>query len=250
MVNGEIALVTGAARGIGAETARHLATAGYQLVVNYRSDASAAEAVVASIAEAGGQAAAVQADISLDEDVQGLFRYIDEMPGTLRALVNNAGILGPQCSVLDLTAERIEQIFRTNVTGSFLCCREAVQRMSTSRGGVGGAIVNVSSMAALLGSPNEYVDYAASKAAVDTLTRGLALEVADQGIRVNAVRPGLIYTDMHASGGEPGRVDRLKSTVPMGRGGEVAEVAAAIAWLLSDEASFTTGSFIDVSGGR
>jgi NAD(P)-dependent dehydrogenase (short-subunit alcohol dehydrogenase family) len=245
-----VALVTGGSRGIGAATCRLLAVQGYAVAVNYLQDAKAASSVVAEIEAAGGHSYAVQADVANEASIVEMFAAVDRELGPLSALVNSAGILEQQMAVADMSAERINRVLQTNVTGSFICCREAIKRMSTVSGGAGGAVVNVSSMAAQLGSPNEYVDYAASKAAVDTLTRGLALEVAEQGIRVNAVRPGLIYTDMHASGGEPGRVDRLKDSVPMKRGGSAEEVAEAIVWLLSDKASFTTGSFIDVSGGR
>lgn len=243
-------LITGASRGIGAATARIAAARGYHVCVNYRSDARAANEVVAQIKANGGSAFATQADVSLESDVLRLFETLDRKIGPLSALVNNAGILERQMRVEEMSAERIQRVFATNVIGAMLCAREAVKRMSTKHDGSGGAIVNVSSMAARLGSPNEYVDYAASKGAIDTFTVGLAKEVAAEGIRVNAVRPGLIYTDMHASGGEPGRVDRLKASLPMQRGGEPEEVARAILWLLSDEASFVTGTFIDVSGGR
>ena len=219
-------------------------------MVNYRADRTSAERVVASIREQGGTAIAVAADIANESDVVRLFATMDAELGTLTALVNNAGTLEPQMRVETMDAERITRVLTTNVTGTLLCAREAVRRMSTARGGRGGAIVNVSSMAARLGGPGEYVDYAASKGAVDALTIGLAQEVAQEGIRVNAVRPGIVYTDIHASGGEPGRVDRVKAFVPMRRGGQPEEVARAILWLLSDEASYSTGTFIDVSGGR
>ena len=198
----------------------------------------------------GGKAFAVQADIADEQQVVEMFEQIDQQPGQLRALVNNAGILFQQASVEQLTAERINRVFATNVTGCFICCREAVKRMAHHHGGEGGAIVNVSSAAARLGAPGEYVDYAASKGAMDTLTKGLSLEVAAQGIRVNGVRPGLIYTEMHADGGEPGRVDRVAPGLPMQRGGQPVEIAQAILWLLSDEASYITGTFIDAAGGR
>lgn len=245
-----VVLITGGSRGIGAATAALAATRGYAVCVNYRSHADAANAVVAGIAGAGGRAIAVQADVAEESSVVRLFETCDAKLGPLTALVNNAGILETQMRVEAMDAPRLQRIFATNVCGSFICAREAVKRMSTKHGGSGGAIVNLSSRAAVLGSPGEYVDYAASKAAVDTLTIGLAQEVAAERIRVNAVRAGLIYTDIHASSGEPGRVDRVKATVPMRRGGTAGEVANAILWLLSDEASFTTGSFIDVSGGR
>ena len=245
-----IALVSGASRGIGRATARLLAQEGYTVAVNYHRQRDAADEVVAEILAWGGKAFAVQADISDESQVEAMFARIDEEGLPLTALVNNAGILFQQSRVEALSAARINQVLATNVTGYFLCCREAVKRMSTQHGGQGGAIVNVSSAAARLGSPGEYVDYAASKGAVDTLTTGLSLEVAASGIRVNGVRPGFIYTEMHASGGEPGRVDRVSSAIPMQRGGQPEEVAQAIAWLLSDKASYVTGSFIDLAGGK
>ncbi|TQV89663.1 SDR family oxidoreductase [Aliikangiella coralliicola] len=243
-------LITGASRGIGAETARVLARNGYDIAVNYRSNSEAAQDMVAELKESGVRAIAVQADVSIESDVMRLFETLDEQLGTISGLVNNAGILLPQTTVEQMTAARINQILTTNITSYFLCSREAVKRMAIKNGGSGGAIVNVSSVAARTGSAGEYVDYAASKGAIDTLTRGLSLEVANQGIRVNGVRPGFIYTDMHADGGEPGRVDRIKDNIPMKRGGDPNEVAAAISWLLSDEASYATGTFIDVAGGR
>jgi NAD(P)-dependent dehydrogenase (short-subunit alcohol dehydrogenase family) len=245
-----IILITGGGRGIGAATATLAASRGYAVCVNYRSNENAAGAVVQSIVAAGGRATAVRADIAIEAEAIRLFETCDAELGPLTALVNNAGILEQQSRVEGMDAARIERVFATNVVGAFVCAREAVKRMSTKRGGKGGAIVNLSSRASVLGAPNEYVDYAASKAAVDTLTIGLAQEVAQEGIRVNAIRAGIIYTDIHASGGEPGRVDRLKAMVPMRRGGTADEVARAVLWLLSDDASFTTGSFVDVSGGR
>ena len=243
-------LVTGASRGIGAACALLAARRGYTVCVNYRDNADAADAVVRAIEAAGGQAFAVAADVADEAAVERLFAAIDTRCGRLDALVNNAGILARQSRVEHMDAARIARILATNVTGSFLCAREAVRRMSTRHGGSGGAIVNVSSRAAVLGSANEYVDYAASKAAVDTLTTGLAKEVAGEGIRVNGVRPGLIDTDMHASGGEPGRIQRLQATVPLARGGTADEVAAAVLWLLSDEAGYVTGTTLAVTGGR
>lgn len=243
-------LITGASRGIGAACALLAAERGYRVCVNYRSDAQAADEVVATVVAAGGSAFALQADVSIEAEVVSMFERIDARYGYLDALVNNAGILDRQMRVEQMDAARINRILATNVTGPFLCAREAVRRMSTRHGGRGGAIVNLSSRAAVLGSSGEYVDYAASKAALDVLTLGLSKEVGLEGIRVNGVRPGLIETGMHATGGEPGRVRRLQSSVPMGRGGQAAEVARAVLWLLSDEASYTTGSFIDVSGGR
>ncbi len=243
-------LITGASRGIGAATARLAAARGYAVCVNYRTNTAAAQSVVTSIVDGGGRAVAVQADVGHEPDVVRLFETCDRELGRLTALVNNAGVLETQMRVEAMDAGRIQRVFAANVTGSFLCAREAVKRMSTKHGGEGGAIVNVSSGAARLGSPGEYVDYAAAKGAIDTFTIGLAQEVAQDGIRVNAVRPGFIYTDIHANGGEPNRVDRVKAFVPMKRGGTAVEVAHAILWLLSDEASFTTGAFIDVTGGR
>jgi NAD(P)-dependent dehydrogenase (short-subunit alcohol dehydrogenase family) len=242
-------LVTGGGRGIGAATARLAAQRGYAVAVNYLRNAAAAEGVVREITEAGGRARAIAGDVAQEADVLRMFDAAAAL-GTVTGLVNNAGILERQCRVDEMDAGRFARVFATNITGAFLCAREAVRRMSTRHGGRGGAIVNVSSMAATLGSPGEYVDYAASKGAIDSLTIGLAREVAQEGIRVNAVRPGVIYTEIHASGGEAGRVDRVKAGVPMRRGGEPGEVARAILWLLSDEASYSTGTFIDVSGGR
>ncbi|HXZ93830.1 MAG TPA: SDR family oxidoreductase [Burkholderiales bacterium] len=246
----KVMLVTGASRGIGAATARLAAARGYAVGVNYLRNRAAAEALVAEIARAGGRALALQADVSAEGEVARLFDDVQRSLGPAAVLVNNAGILERQMRLEDMTLERFERVLAANLTGTFLCAREAVRRMSTRRGGAGGAIVNLSSMAARLGAPGEYVDYAAAKGAVDALTVGLAKEVARDGIRVNAVRPGLIYTEIHASGGEPGRVERLKDAVPLGRGGQPEEVARAILWLASDEASYVTGSFVDVSGGR
>lgn len=245
-----VILITGASRGIGAATAELAAARGYRVCVNYLSNRTAAEQVVSAIKRAGGEAISVQADVASEADVVRLFETCDRELGPLTALVNNAGILEHQMRVESMDAARLTRILATNVTGAFVCAREAVRRMSIKHGGQGGAIVNVSSLASRLGAPNEYVDYAASKGAIDALTVGLSKEVADEGIRVNAVRPGLIETDIHASGGEPGRVDRLKGAVPMKRGGTSIEVAHAILWLLSEEASYTTGAFIEVTGGR
>ncbi|MEZ5286220.1 MAG: SDR family oxidoreductase [Vicinamibacterales bacterium] len=243
-------VITGASRGIGAATARLAAERGFDVCVTYRERADAASAVVADVVARGRRALAVRADVSVEADVHALFEQAATGLGPLAGLVNNAGTLETQMRVEDMPLDRWRRVFEANVFGAFLCAREAVRRMSTRHGGGGGAIVNVSSLAARTGSPGEYVDYAASKAALDTLTVGLAQEVAVEGIRVNGVRPGFIYTDIHASGGEPGRVDRVKAFVPMRRGGQPEEVAHAILWLLSGEASFTTGTFIDVAGGR
>lgn len=246
----QVAIITGGGRGIGAATALLAAKRGYAVCVNYRQNQSSANEVVSNIQNSGGEAIAVQADISVEADVERLFQTVDEQLGPLTALVNNAGILEHQMKLEAMSLDRWQRIFATNVFGSFLCTRAAIQRMSTLHGGQGGAIVNVSSLAACAGSPGEYIDYAASKGALDTLTIGLSKEVAEEGIRVNTVRPGFIDTTMHASGGEPNRIDRVKSQVPLKRGGTAKEVANAILWLLSEEASYTTGGFIDVAGGR
>lgn len=245
-----VVLITGGGRGIGAATARLAAERGYAVCLSYAANRDAAEAVADSISKAGGHAAVVQADVSIEADVVRLFSTVDSLFGRLDALVNNAGMLETQMRVDQMDAGRLTRVLGVNVTGSFLCCREAVRRMSSRHGGHGGAIVNLSSAAARLGSPSEYVDYAAAKAAVDTLTIGLAKEVGEEGIRVNAVRPGLIHTEIHASGGEPGRVHRLATTIPMKRGGQPGEVAATVLWLLSDEASYVNGAIVDVTGGR
>jgi NAD(P)-dependent dehydrogenase (short-subunit alcohol dehydrogenase family) len=245
-----VLIVTGGGRGIGAATARLAAERGYAVCVNYRTNQAAADALVSDVRAAGGTALAVSADVASEPDVVRLFETVDERLGPLTALVNNAGILERQTRVEHIDAARIDRVFATNVRGAFLCAREAVRRLSTKHGGAGGAIVNVSSRAAQLGAPGEYVDYAASKAALDALTIGLAREVAGEGIRVNGVRAGIIYTEIHADGGEPNRVDRLGPTLPMQRGGDAIEVARAILWLLSEEASYSTGTFIDVAGGR
>ena len=243
-------LITGAGRGIGAATARLAAERGYSVCINYHKNATAAELLVQEIESKGGSAFAVRADVSVEPEVVNLFEQVDRALGPLNALVNNAGIVERQMRLDQMNTDRLQRIFATNVTASFLCAREAVRRMSTRHGGKGGAIVNVSSMAAQLGAPGEYIDYAATKAAVDALTTGLAKEVASEGIRVNAVRPGIIHTEIHASGGEPDRVERVKDSIPMKRGGLAQEVANAILWLVSDEASYCAGAFLNVSGGR
>lgn len=246
----KILLVTGGSRGIGAATARLAAKRGYTVCITYLRNQVAAEKVVADITDTSGHAVALRVDVSVESDVMRLFEHIDTQIGSLSALVNNTGILEQQMRVDQMDVARLQRIFTTNIVGPFLCAREAVRRMSTRYGGTGGTIVNVSSIAARLGAPAEYVDYAASKGAIDSFTIGLAKEVATEGIRVNAVRPGAIYTEIHASGGEPHRVDRVKAAVPMQRGGQVEEVAHAILWLLSDEASYITGTCLDVAGGR
>jgi len=243
-------IITGASRGIGAVTALKAAAAGYEVCVNYHSNAKAAQKIVDQIEADGGRAIAVKGDVSREKDILSLFNEVDTKLAPLSALINNAGILETHGRVVDMSFERLQRVFTTNITGSFICAREAIRRMSTDKGGKGGGIVNISSAASRLGSPNEYVDYAASKGAIDSLTIGLSKEVAAEGIRVNAVRPGVIYTEIHALGGEPERVDRVKENVPMKRGGQPEEVANTALWLLSDEASYITGALLDVSGGR
>ncbi|TPH15066.1 SDR family oxidoreductase [Litorilituus lipolyticus] len=249
MKHSKVAIITGAGRGIGAATAKLFAQNNFAVCINYKSDSVSANKVAKSITDIGGHCITVQADVSSETDVNHLFKTVDEQLGAPTVLVNNAGILRTQSRLEQMTAERINSILINNVTSYFLCCKEAVKRMSTRHGGFGGVIVNVSSGAARSGSPNEYIDYAASKGAIDTLTKGLSLEVAAEGIRVNCVRPGLIYTDMHADGGEPERIERLKSNIPMQRGGQPEEVAEAIYWLASDKSSFSTGNFLDLAGG-
>jgi NAD(P)-dependent dehydrogenase (short-subunit alcohol dehydrogenase family) len=246
----KVLVVTGGARGIGAATALLAAKRGYAVAVNYLQNSEAADRVVERIAKAGGKALAVAADVSVEEDVVAMFAETDRMLGRVTGLVNNAGIVDLRSRVEDMSAERIERMLAVNVTGSFLCAREAVKRMSSRNGGKGGAIVNVSSVAARLGGPGDYVDYAASKGAIDSFTIGLAKEVGGEGIRVNAVRPGVIRTEIHATSGDPGRVDRIASSTPLLRAGEAEEIARSIVWLLSDEASYITGALLDVSGGR
>ena len=245
-----ITLVTGGSRGIGRAVALQLATTGHRVALSYRTQHERAFDVVRAIEARGGEAVCIQADVASEKDVERLFTAVDKRLGTVTGLVNNAAMLMAQSAFVELDARRIERVLAVNVVGAFLCAREAVRRMSTRTGGVGGSIVNVSSAAARLGSPGEYIDYAASKGAVDTMTRGLALEVADQGIRVNAVRPGFIDTQLHADGGDPSRVSRLAPGLPMGRGGQPEEVAEAICWLLSSAASYATGCFLDLAGGR
>lgn len=243
-------IITGGSRGIGAATARLAAARGYAVCLSYRNDQEAAASIAEAVRATGARALVVRADLAIEADVVGLFTECEAELGTPVALVNNAGIVDRQSTVEHMKVERLQRMFTVNVVGAFLCAREAVKRMSTLNGGAGGTIVNVSSIASRLGSPGEYVDYAASKGAIDSFTIGLAKEVADAGIRVNAVRPGVIDTEIHALSGEPDRVARVSSGVPMRRGGQAEEVARAILWLLSDEASYITGSFLDVSGGR
>ncbi|WP_260260193.1 SDR family oxidoreductase [Vibrio intestinalis] len=249
MSESKVVLVTGGGRGIGAATAKLFASNGYAVCINYKSNTGAAEALAHEIRQTGARCIVVQADVSNEADVSRLFETIDDELGSLSVLVNNAGILRTKSRLEDMTADRINGILSNNVTSYFLCCREAVKRMSTRHGGKGGVIVNVSSGASRSGSPNEYIDYAASKGAIDTLTKGLSLEVASEGIRVNCVRPGLIHTEMHADGGEPERVERLKSIIPLQRGGRPEEVAEAIYWLSPEKASFSTGNYLDLCGG-
>lgn len=245
-----VMIVTGASRGIGAATGRLAGERGFAVAVNYNRSRRAAEEIAEEIVAKGGRAIAVGADVANEGDVLRLFETVDRQLGTLTVLVNNAGVLESQMRVADMTADRLDRVYATNVRGTFLCAREAVKRMSNRRGGAGGAIVNLSSIAAVMGAPHEYVDYAASKGAIDSFTVGLAKEVAGEGVRVNAVRPGVIVTDIHASGGEPGRPERVAPTIPMQRPGTAAEVAQTILWLASEDASYVTGALVDVSGGR
>ncbi|MBV6289211.1 SDR family oxidoreductase [Pseudomonas aegrilactucae] len=245
-----VIIITGAGRGIGAATALAAARAGYRICINYLADDDAAHRVLKQVRELGAEAITVRADVSVEDEVIQLFHRVDSELGRVTALVNNAGTIGHKSRVDEMSEFRLLKLMKTNVVGPILCAKHALQRMSTRHGGPGGAIVNVSSVAARLGSPNEYVDYAASKGALDTFTVGLAKEVAGEGVRVNGVRPGYIFTDFHALSGDADRVSKLAPTIPMGRGGQAAEVAEAIVWLLSDKASYTTGSFIDLGGGR
>jgi NAD(P)-dependent dehydrogenase (short-subunit alcohol dehydrogenase family) len=243
-------IITGGGRGIGAATARLAAKRGYSVCVNYLRDSAAAETLVRDIRADGGSAVAVAGDVSVEKDVLHLFEACDRSLGRVDALVNNAGIVATRARVDEIGVERLQRLMAVNIVGAFLCAREAIKRMSTKHGGKGGAIVNVSSGAARLGSPSEWVDYAASKGAIDTMTLGLSKELADDGIRVNCVRPGFVNTGIHAGAGEPDRIERLRGTIPMKRGGEPEEVANAILWLLSEEASYSTGAILDVTGGR
>ncbi|MDB0573551.1 SDR family oxidoreductase [Ralstonia solanacearum] len=245
-----VIVITGGSRGIGRATAVLCARRGWSVAIQYRGNRQAADETLGLVEQAGGQALAVQGDVSSEQDVTALFDAAQQRFGALHGVVNNAGIVAPAQDVADMSAQRLRTMFETNVLGAFLVAREAARRLSTARGGVGGALVNVSSAAARLGSPHEYVDYAASKGAVDTMTLGLARELGREGVRVNAVRPGLIDTEIHASGGQPDRAQRLGAATPMGRPGTADEVAETIVWLLSDAASYVTGALLDCSGGR
>lgn len=246
----KVLIVTGGGRGIGAATATIAGSRGWRVAVNYAQNEEAAASVVRAIGDAGGEAIAVKADVSIEADVLRLFETVDTAFGRLDGLVNNAGIVGMKARVDEMDASRLDRMMRVNVVGPILCAREAVRRMATRHGGEGGSIVNVSSVAAVLGSAGEYVDYAASKGAIDTFTIGLARELAGEGVRVNAVRPGTIDTEIHASGGQPDRAARVAPQIPMKRPGRAEEIAHAILWLLSEEASYTTGAILNVSGGR
>ncbi len=243
-------LVTGASRGIGAACVRLLARDGYDVAINYARSADAADALAQEVRAAGRQAVTVKADVGVEAEVISMFRALDAQMPPLAGLVNNAGILFAKARLDEMGPDRINDTLRVNVTGSFMCAREAIRRMSTKYGGNGGSIVNLSSAAARIGSPNEFIDYAASKGAIDAMTLGLSKEVGGEGIRVNAVRPGLIHTDIHASSGQPDRIERLQQFVPMGRGGSAEEVAEAVVWLISPAASYVTGALVDVAGGR
>lgn len=246
----KVIVITGASRGIGAATALLAAQQGYHICINYHADDQAAEKILAQVRALGAEAIAVRADASVEDEVVRLFHCVDQQLGPVTALVNNAGTIGQQSRVEDMSEFRLLKVMKTNVVGPMLCAKHALLRMARRHGGQGGAIVNVSSVAARLGSPNEYVDYAASKGALDTFTLGLAKEVAGEGVRVNGVRPGYIHTGFHRLSGDPDRVGKLEAGLPMGRGGKPEEVAEAIMWLLSDKASYSTGSFIDLGGGR
>jgi NAD(P)-dependent dehydrogenase (short-subunit alcohol dehydrogenase family) len=243
-------IVTGGSRGIGAAISLGAAERGYEVCVNYLSNKAAATDIVQQITDLGGKAIAVQGDMSKEPDIMAMFATVDRELAPLHALVNNAGVVDMKARVDEMTADRLSRMFAINLTGPFLCAREAIKRMSTMYGGDGGSIINISSIASRLGGPGEYVDYAASKGGIDAMTLGLSKELAEEGIRVNAVRPGVIRTDIHASGGQPGRIERVKGMIPMQRAGEPEEISAAVLWLLSDEASYTTGALLDVSGGR
>lgn len=243
-------LITGGSQGIGAATATLAAKRDYTVCINYNENEAAASEIVSKINASGGKSIAIKADVSKEEEVVRLFEYIDKNVGAISALVNNAGIIEPQMRFVDMKLERWQKVLATNVIGSFLCAREAIKRMSTKNKGAGGSIVNLSSVAARLGAPFEYIDYAASKGAIDSMTIGLAKEVAEENIRVNGVRPGIIDTGLHAKGGDPGRFERMQSTIPIKRGGQPEEVANTILWLLSEEASYVTGAIFDVTGGR
>lgn len=243
-------LVTGASRGIGAACVWFLARDGYDVAINYARSADAADALAQEVRAAGRQAVTVKADVGVEAEVISMFRALDSEMPPLAGLVNNAGILFAKARLDEMGPDRINDTLRVNVTGSFMCAREAIRRMSTKYGGNGGSIVNLSSAAARIGSPNEFIDYAASKGAIDAMTLGLSKEVGGEGIRVNAVRPGLIHTDIHASSGQPDRIERLQQFVPMGRGGSAEEVAEAVVWLISPAASYVTGALVDVAGGR
>jgi len=244
-----VVIITGGSRGIGAETAILFAKNNFHVCINYKSDAESAKKIADQVRKHGVECICIQADVSQEAEVSQLFKQVDEQLGCVTALVNNAGIIQGQMRLDEMSQERINTILTTNITSYFLCAKEAVKRMSSRYSGKGGTIVNVSSAASRTGSPNEYIDYASSKGAIDTLTTGLSKEVAAEGIRVNCVRPGLIYTDMHSDGGEPDRVDRVKELLPMKRGGQPSEIAEAIFWLSTDKSSYSTGSFIDLSGG-
>jgi len=243
-------LITGASCGIGAATAVLAAEKGFAVAINYHKSKEAAERVADKIRATGGRAQPFRADVSKEDEIIRLFEEVDAEFGNLASLVNNAGILERQCKLENITWQRLQRIFEANTFGSFICCREAIKRMSLKYGGKGGTIVNVSSIASRTGAPFEYIDYAASKGAIDAMTVGLSKELAEDGIRVNGVRPAFIHTDIHASGGEPGRIERIKDTIPLKRGGLASEVAEAILWLASDQSSYSTGIFIDVTGGR